>query len=49
MLGPILLSLHNTTFYQSFMKSIREAILTGCLEALLKAEQARWVAVGNLA
>lgn len=42
MLGPILLSLHNTTFYQSFMRSIREAILTGSLEALLKAEQARW-------
>ncbi|MCS7016739.1 MAG: tRNA guanosine(34) transglycosylase Tgt [Gemmatales bacterium] len=31
MLGPILLSLHNITFYQRFMKEIREAIAAGQL------------------
>ncbi|MCS7168714.1 MAG: tRNA guanosine(34) transglycosylase Tgt [Gemmatales bacterium] len=29
MLGPILLSLHNITFYQRFMREIREAIAAG--------------------
>lgn len=42
MLGPILLSLHNSTFYQNFMRTIREAISKGVLESLLKSEQARW-------
>ncbi len=48
MLGPVLLSIHNTTFYQDFMRSIREAISNGTLEELLKLEQARWVAADNL-
>lgn len=34
MLGPILVSLHNLTFYQRLMRDTREAIETGCFEAM---------------
>ena len=33
MLGPILLTLHNLTYYQSLMGGLREAIEAGNLEA----------------
>lgn len=48
MLGPVLLSIHNTTYYQDFMKTIRENIQIGTFEQLLKHEQVRWLAANSL-
>jgi queuine tRNA-ribosyltransferase len=42
MLGPILLSIHNLTHYESLMRSMREAIENGTFEALYKLESSRW-------
>lgn len=43
MLGPVLVSLHNVTFYQRFMLCVRQAIAAGNLEALTKQYPvARW-------
>ena len=34
MLGPILASIHNLTFYQRLMRRLREAIVAGQFEAV---------------
>ena len=41
-LGPMLLTWHNLTYYQSLMRGIREAILEGRLEAHAESLRARW-------
>lgn len=46
MLGPQLLSIHNVTHYLEHMAALREAIVLGTLEALYRAERARWQSVG---
>lgn len=42
MLGPILLTLHNLTFYQRLMKGLREAILEGRGHEFRASQLARW-------
>ena len=42
MLGPILLSIHNLTYYQSLMRQSREAIRTDSFEEFLTAKMAGW-------
>lgn len=42
MLGPILLSLHNTFYYQRLMKRIRQSLHEGTFEALYVSEMRRW-------
>jgi queuine tRNA-ribosyltransferase len=41
MLGPILLTAHNLTYYQDLMRDIREAIEAGRFEALRAAHESR--------
>lgn len=42
MLGPILLTLHNITFYQTLMQNLREAILAGRGQDFRVDQLARW-------
>jgi queuine tRNA-ribosyltransferase len=42
MLGPILLTLHNITFYLRLMKEARDAIALGQFQALLERARAKW-------
>ena len=44
MLGPMLLTWHNLTYYQSLMRGLREAILAGKFEAHAEAVRAGWAA-----
>jgi len=44
MLGPILLTWHNITYYQSLMHGIREAIQAGELAAYADSQRAAWQA-----
>ena len=41
-LGPMLLTWHNLTYYQSLMRGLREAILQGRLERHAASVRARW-------
>jgi queuine tRNA-ribosyltransferase len=42
MLGPMLLTAHNLTYYQSLMLGAREAILAGAYEAYCAGVRAGW-------
>ena len=42
MLGPMLLTQHNLTYYQDLMRGLREAISAGRLEAHAAAVRAGW-------
>ena len=42
MLGPILLSIHNLTFYQQIMREARAAIAEDRYEAYLVEKRAAW-------
>ncbi|MGW8256762.1 MAG: tRNA guanosine(34) transglycosylase Tgt [Thermoguttaceae bacterium] len=42
MLGPILLSIHNLTYYHRLMAQAREAILADCFEEFLREKKAGW-------
>ena len=42
MLGPILVSLHNITYYQTLIRQLREAILTGTLASFRTRQLALW-------
>jgi queuine tRNA-ribosyltransferase len=42
MLGPMLLTWHNLTYYQGLMRGMRAAILEGRLEAFAAATRAAW-------
>lgn len=42
MLGPILLSLHNTAFYQRLVRQLRESIVHGRLSEFRSNQLARW-------
>lgn len=42
MLGPILLSLHNITYYQTLVRQIREAVIGGRLAEFRLNQLARW-------
>ncbi len=42
MLGPILLSIHNLTYYQRLMQQARTAIETGTLSELIARKKAGW-------
>ncbi len=44
MLGPMLLTQHNLTYYQSLMRGMRTAIIAGQLEAHAAAVRASWAA-----
>ena len=46
MLGPVLASIHNLTFYQRLVARLREAILTGRLAETAAAVGAVWPAAG---
>ena len=46
MLGPMLVSQHNLTFYQRLMADIRGAIRSGTFAALAKQKLGRWGALG---
>ncbi len=45
MLGPMLLTWHNLTYYQSLMRGIRHAILEHCFEEHARALRAAWSAL----
>ncbi len=45
MLGPMLLTWHNLTYYQSLMRGLRLAIVEGRIEGHTRAVRARWVEV----
>jgi len=45
MLGPMLLTWHNLTYYQALMRGLRSAIVEGRIEAHANAVRARWVEV----
>ncbi len=47
MLGPILLSLHNITYYQRLMAGARRAIEEQRFEQFLAGKQAGWTAAGS--
>jgi queuine tRNA-ribosyltransferase len=42
MLGPILLSAHNITYYQRLMAEARDAIAAGTFLAFFAAKTERW-------
>lgn len=42
MLGPILLSLHNLTYYQRLMRDVREAIESDTLSEYIAAKKRQW-------
>lgn len=45
MLGPILLTIHNITFYQRLMAEVREAIMADRFVELLESKRAAWASV----
>jgi queuine tRNA-ribosyltransferase len=48
MLGPMLLTWHNLTYYQDLMRGMREAIAQGCFDDYAEACRAGWrLAVGE--
>jgi queuine tRNA-ribosyltransferase len=47
MLGPILASIHNLTFYQRLVARLRAAIVAGRLEAESRELVARFAAVAE--
>lgn len=42
MLGPILLTIHNLTYYQRLMRGIRDALENGCFEEFFRGKMAGW-------
>jgi queuine tRNA-ribosyltransferase len=42
MLGPMLLTWHNLTYYQTLMRGLREAILGGGVAAFSASVRAGW-------
>jgi queuine tRNA-ribosyltransferase len=48
MLGPILLSLHNITYYQRLLADARAAISQGQFEAFLSDKIAKWRHLGDV-
>ena len=44
MLGPMLLTQHNVTYYQDLMRELREAIYSGTLDAHAAAVRSAWTA-----
>jgi queuine tRNA-ribosyltransferase len=44
MLGPMLLTWHNITYYQSLMRGIRDAIHAGEFAAYAAGKRAAWLA-----
>jgi queuine tRNA-ribosyltransferase len=44
MLGPMLLSLHNVTFYQRLVRGLRRAVLAGAADAFRREQLASWTA-----
>ena len=42
MLGPMLLTWHNLTYYQSLMRGLRTAIRAGCLDGYAQAVRTGW-------
>ncbi len=42
MLGPMLVSLHNLTYYQRLLRQAREAIRAGVFETLAAEKLRRW-------
>ncbi len=44
MLGPILLSIHNVTYYQRLLSDAREAMLEDRIEEFLRGKQDGWAA-----
>jgi queuine tRNA-ribosyltransferase len=44
MLGPMLLTWHNVTYYQDLMRDIRAAIVEGRLDRHAAAVRAGWMA-----
>ena len=42
MLGPILLTIHNLTFYQTLMRELRDAIFAGEVESFRSGRLAQW-------
>jgi queuine tRNA-ribosyltransferase len=47
MLGPILLSIHNLTYYQRLLCQAREAIERGEFEAFHRSKLAAWGIAGG--
>lgn len=47
MLGPILLSIHNLTYYQRLMREARQAIEEDRYEAFLADKKAGWASAGG--
>tara|TARA_B100000809_G_C14667396_1_gene361900 strand:- start:273 stop:431 length:159 start_codon:yes stop_codon:yes gene_type:complete len=47
MLGPILLSLHNLTYYQRLLAGAREAIAGDCLLDFMAQKKAGWNSTGS--
>ena len=43
MLGPMLLTQHNITYYQDLMQGLRGAILAGRVDAYAAAVRAEWL------
>ncbi len=47
MLGPILLSIHNLTYYQRLMQGARDALEQGTFEAYYQQKLAGWAENGT--
>ena len=47
MLGPMLVSLHNVTFYQRLLRQARESIRAGRFEALAAEKLHRWAGLAG--
>ncbi len=47
MLGPMLLTWHNITYYQSLMRGLREAVVAGRLGGFARLVRAGWSGVDN--
>jgi queuine tRNA-ribosyltransferase len=47
MLGPVLTSIHNLTFYQRLVARLREAIVAGRFAETARAIAVAWAAVGQ--
>lgn len=47
MLGPILLSIHNLTYYQNLMRDAREAILTNQFVDFFRQKMSGWQAASE--
>jgi queuine tRNA-ribosyltransferase len=48
MLGPILLSVHNLTYYHRLVGEAREAIRRGQYQAFMQARMSRWATDGSV-